>query len=85
MTRVSTALFIGQLTRHPPRVQMSSILAGTAGVWAAASILTVTLRGELSQPWTVMDGTQTLVQCNLLQAPGDSISDLLVVLQMDCR
>lgn len=61
LTRVSTAFFIGQLTRYAPQVRMSYIMAGVAGGWTAVSILVVALRGDLSQPWAVLDGVPDMV------------------------
>lgn len=67
LTRVSTAAFIEQLTRNLPQVRVAYILCIIAGIWTVASILVVALRGDLSQPWALLDGTQSLVcRCQLL-------------------
>ncbi|EFQ97713.1 hypothetical protein MGYG_00753 [Nannizzia gypsea CBS 118893] len=60
LSRVSTAFFIGQLTRHSPRVRMSYLLASAAGGWTMISIPIVAMRGKLSQPWTVLDGGKSM-------------------------
>lgn len=79
LSRVSTAFFIGQLTRHPPQVRVSYVLAGIAGGWAMVSTLLVALRGEVSRPWAVLDGTQMLVCRNLFLNPNVWVSDLPAV------
>ena len=60
LTRVSTAFFISNLTRHRPQLRMSYALAGASGVWILAAVLGVALRGDLSRPWETLDGSQGL-------------------------
>lgn len=54
------AFFIGQLTRHPPQVQRSNILAGVSGLWTTVAILVIALRPPLSHPWSTIDGTASM-------------------------
>lgn len=65
LTRVSTAFFISQLTRHAPQIRMSYILAGVAGGWTIIFILIVAFRGDLARPWVVLDGAPILVYYTL--------------------
>ncbi|EXJ66100.1 uncharacterized protein A1O5_10715 [Cladophialophora psammophila CBS 110553] len=60
LTKISTAFFIGRLTRYAPQVRMSYILAGVTGVWVLASTLVIALRGDLGRPWATLDGSETL-------------------------
>lgn len=60
LTRVATALFIANLTRHKPQVRMSYILGGISILWLVASTLAIALRGDLSQPWATLDGSGEL-------------------------
>ncbi|KAK2871601.1 hypothetical protein FQN49_003017 [Arthroderma sp. PD_2] len=94
LSRVSTAFFIGQLTRHPPRIRVARILASVAGGWTVASILLVSLRGDLSQPWTVLDGEQSLFYRWIAVEAGGLATEVAVWLlslyliwglQMKCR
>lgn len=59
-SRVSAALFVGQLTRHRPQVRAAYILAGGCGLWLLASTLTIAFRGDLSKPWETLDGSSAL-------------------------
>ena len=61
LTRISTAFFIGHLTRHSPHVRMSNILVAVSGAWTAASILIVALRSDIAHPWTTLDGEEAMV------------------------
>lgn len=70
LTKVSTALFIGQLTRHRPQIRNSRILAGICGVWAVIATFVVALRGDLRRPWQTMDGTNAMVRPNCLLVAG---------------
>jgi hypothetical protein len=60
LTRISMAFFIGHLTRHPPQVQKSYILAGVSGLWTAVGVLVVALRAPVTHPWSTMDGVASL-------------------------
>jgi hypothetical protein len=61
LTRISTAFFIGHLTRHHPQVRMSYILAAVSEVWTVVSILIVALRPNIARPWATLDGAEALV------------------------
>ena len=62
LSKVSTAFFIGRLTRYAPQIRLSYILAAMSGVFIIAGILVITLRGDLSHPWTTLDGSEALVR-----------------------
>jgi hypothetical protein len=82
LTRVATALFIANLTRHKPQVRMSYILAGISAVWLAASMLAIALRGNLSRPWATLDGTNAMVSAIRDDRPADP--NLSAVGSVDC-
>lgn len=61
LTRISTAFFIGHLTRHLPHVRISYILVAVSVAWMAASILVVALRSDVAHPWATLDGEEAMV------------------------
>ncbi|KAJ9607858.1 hypothetical protein H2200_007937 [Cladophialophora chaetospira] len=60
LTKVSTAFFIGRLTRYGPQVRTSHIIAAVSGLWTLVSTLVVALRGDLARPWAKLDGSESL-------------------------
>ena len=62
LARVSTAFFIGRLTRYKPQVRMAYTLSVVSGTWTLVSTLIVALRGNLTRPWATLDGSQALVR-----------------------
>lgn len=82
LTRVSTAFFVGHLTRHPPQVWTSHILAAGSGVWTVVAILVIALRPNLARPWATLDGTESLV--NHFGRLGSSTNLHTSVPPMDC-
>lgn len=61
LTKMSTAFFIGHLSRYAPHFRISYILAAASGLWTVASTILIALRGNLSRPWATYDGSEALV------------------------
>lgn len=51
LTRISTALFLGGLSRAHSQKLTGWCLAAVAGAWSIASVVTIAVRGDISQPW----------------------------------
>lgn len=44
------------------RLGKANLLAGIAGAWTVASLILVVVRGDVSEPWATLDGTQPMVR-----------------------
>ncbi|KAM3563762.1 hypothetical protein MY1884_001126 [Beauveria asiatica] len=64
--RASAALFISHMAQCGPQSLPAKTLATISGVWTAASSVSMALRGDVSRPWSTLDGTRPLV----FDAPG---------------
>lgn len=60
LCRASAALFIWHMAHSGPETLPARFLAFTSGVWTAASMLAMAIRGNISRPWSTMDGTQSM-------------------------
>ena len=62
LTRVSTSFFTGRfLTRDQRNIQIAHVLTAVFAVLAVTCILVVALRGQLTEPWETLDGSETMV------------------------
>ncbi|KAM3457333.1 hypothetical protein MY3296_001075 [Beauveria thailandica] len=58
--RASAALFISHMAQCGPQSLPAKMLATISGVWTAASSVSIALRGDVSRPWSTLDGTRPL-------------------------
>jgi hypothetical protein len=61
--KVSTALFITNLSGTAPQIRPVFILAAVSNLWMAAAILLLAIHPNpnANQPWVILDKTATLV------------------------
>ncbi|KAK5167439.1 uncharacterized protein LTR77_007138 [Saxophila tyrrhenica] len=70
-TKMSTGLFTASvLTRDPRNIKIARALVGLCCVWLVASIFTITLRGDLSQPWETLNDTTVWTRWVGIEATG---------------
>ncbi|KAM3558704.1 hypothetical protein MY1884_003847 [Beauveria asiatica] len=55
--RVSAALFIAYISDSGPHIQPAQSLAVVTVLWTASSLLVICMRGNIAQPWKVLDGS----------------------------
>ncbi|KAH8707348.1 hypothetical protein HC256_010623 [Beauveria bassiana] len=60
LCRVSAALFIVYISHSGPHIQPAQSLAIITAVWTASSLLAICMRGNIAQPWKVLDGSYTM-------------------------
>ncbi|KAJ6786768.1 hypothetical protein PWT90_10742 [Aphanocladium album] len=60
LCRASAAFFISHMAHSGPQTGPARILAACSGVWTIASLFAVALRGDVSRPWSTLDGTQPM-------------------------
>ncbi|KAM0665942.1 hypothetical protein ACQRIU_005286 [Beauveria bassiana] len=61
LCRVSAALFIVYVSLSGPHNQPAQSLAIITAVWTVWSLLAICIRGNIAQPWKVLDGSYTMV------------------------
>ncbi|OAA37815.1 hypothetical protein BBO_07523 [Beauveria brongniartii RCEF 3172] len=54
---VSAALFIAYISNSGPHIQPAQSLAVVTALWTASSLLAICIRGDIAQPWKVLDGS----------------------------
>lgn len=61
-TKISTALFVSVvLARESRSVLIARASTVSCASWTVASVLVVSLRGNLEEPWATMNGSETMV------------------------
>ena len=66
LSKSSTAMFLGSLTRNERQKRTSLAIAIGCIVWTAASVLVIALRGTLTAPWMSTNSSDALVSLQCL-------------------
>lgn len=61
LCRAASALFIAYISHSGPHIKPAQAVAVATAVWTVASALAICIRGDISHPWTVLDGTSKMV------------------------
>lgn len=60
-TRLSTCFFTTRLSRHRSHKTLAHVWTATTLLIIVASVLVVAVRGDVSHPWTTLEGSEALV------------------------
>lgn len=61
LSKISTGLFIIQLSYSGPQAKPGYVLVAATTLWTVVSMLAVAFRGDLNNPWRTLDGSKTMV------------------------
>lgn len=62
--RLSSSVFNVRLTLDTGNKLIATCVVVACAMWTAASLLVVALRGDLSEPWLILDGSDMMVSLN---------------------
>ena len=61
LTRLSISFFTARLSRERKYKPLVHVLSGVCAAWTFGSMIAYAVRGNLREPWTELDITQTMV------------------------
>lgn len=62
LCRLSASFFIARMTYFGPQTRPAYVIATLSCVWMVGSVFAVAIRGDVSQPWQVLDGSKIMVR-----------------------
>ncbi|OAQ60691.1 hypothetical protein VFPPC_06800 [Pochonia chlamydosporia 170] len=81
LSKISTGLFIIQLSYSGPQAKPGYVLVAATTLWTVASMLAVAFRGDLNNPWRTLDGSKTMHhRWIVIEITGLAIEILLLLL-----
>ncbi|XWW96336.1 hypothetical protein V2A60_004309 [Cordyceps javanica] len=60
LCRVAAALFIAYISQAGPHIQPARLAAVVTVLWTVISLLAISIRGDRSRPWEVLDGSNDM-------------------------
>ncbi|OAA77190.1 hypothetical protein LEL_04013 [Akanthomyces lecanii RCEF 1005] len=78
LCRVAAALFIAYISHSGPHIKPARVVAVITAAWTVASALAVCIRGDIIQPWVVLDGSSSM----FIRWLGIEITGILIELAL---